>query len=344
MATYEDLLNQISEAGTDECPNVPAVYDVHDKRACTGYYADYFISRLMAAVEYDNLPDHIDGQMIWFTAMTRGTLGWIGHEGLLWPLAGSNSMAPNKTYSTTPQGRANGYMITCPQLNIARQYTVGEDCVVMRCDPLGVGLLPTINRYATLLAENDISLFNVDTLMRALFIISCSDDGGAKGAKAYIQSLIDGEPSYLCDDDFLEKLSVSPGSGTSQQTLKALIEYHQYLRGTAWNDFGLQANWNNKREAINEAETGMNEPTLLPYFDISLKCQQMALDEVWEKWPELCPKGRIVARLSSAWELLREEVQNETTSDDNPGGDSELDDGGAISEDGGSGADTTVDG
>ena len=74
---------------------------------------------------------------------------------------------------------------------------VNEDCVILKNDSTMCGLYPLINRYTSMLVENDISLLNTDILSRIVALLSVTDDKGKKEADRYIKKIIDGDFSVF---------------------------------------------------------------------------------------------------------------------------------------------------
>ena len=62
--------------------------------------------------------------------------------------------------------------------------------------------------------------------------------------------------------------------------LTQFIELHQYLKGSMYNELGLNANFNMKREALGAGESGLNADILFPLVDDMLANRQECLDEV----------------------------------------------------------------
>ena len=61
------------------------------------------------------------------------------------------------------------------------------------------------------------------------------------------------------------KLQSPPSNNGSYLT--QFIEYQQYLKGSLYNELGLSANYNMKREAIGKGESTLDEDALLPLCD-----------------------------------------------------------------------------
>ena len=175
-----------------------------------------------------------------------------------------------------------------------------------------MGFIPICNRYASMMAETDVTLMMADTNTRAQMIISASDDRTAAAAKQWIDKLQKGDLDVIGETAFLEGLKTNPYSGSQlAATLSQTIELRQYIRGCWWNDLGLQMNWNGKREALNSAETSMNEAYLKP-----------VVDDVLDNWKEMCEAvnakyGRSWSvELGSVWAEDPEEDQSEEVTED----------------------------
>ena len=106
------------------------------------------------------------------------------------------------------------------------------------------------------------------------------------------------------DNAFIDSIKVQP-LVQPNQSITPMIEYQQYLKASLWNDLGLNANYNMKREAINEAEAGLNENALLPFIDDILETQTKAFEKVNNHYGT-----NITVRLGSAWEDVREKIRD----------------------------------
>ena len=84
--------------------------------------------------------------------------------------------------------------------------------------------------------------------------------------------------------------------------LKDTIETKQYLMGSWYNELGLNANYNMKREAINESEADLNEDSLLPFIDDMLEQRKILVKNLNEKFGT-----NIEVELSSSWKKLKKQ-------------------------------------
>ena len=109
-----------------------------------------------------------------------------------------------------------------------------------------------------------------------------------------------GESNFtLADRD----LTVNQLSGTDG-TLTNLIEAMQYVKASLYNELGLQANYNMKREAINSGESQLTEDQLHPLIDNMLKERQEALEKVNAMFGT-----NIKVSFNSAWEINEREEE-----------------------------------
>ena len=100
------------------------------------------------------------------------------------------------------------------------------------------------------------------------------------------------------------KLGSIETSNTSKNAqLKDVIEVKQYLMGSWYNELGLNANYNMKREAINESESDLNEDALLPLIDDMLDSRKKMCDEVNKMFGL-----DIKVKISSSWQKIRKEI------------------------------------
>ena len=106
-------------------------------------------------------------------------------------------------------------------------------------------------------------------------------------------------------------------------TLTNLIEYHQYIKASLFNELGLNSNYNMKRESINSNESQLNDDMLHPLIDDMLKEREEGIARVNELFGT-----NITVKFAGAWEsneieeqaaldsmLAGEVVEDETAAD-----------------------------
>ena len=190
-------------------------------------------------------------------------------------------------------------------MNFSKQFNLKEDGVLVRNDPLWVGLYPLMSRYASMMAENLVTIRMADIMLRVVAMMSAPDDATKAAAEEYLRKLEKGDLGVIGENRFFDegvKLQSPPSNNGSFVT--QFIELHQYLIGTFWNEVGLNANFNMKRESIGEGESSLNEDSLLPLAEIMLKTRKEDMDKVNKMFGT-----SIEVEFDSAWANNQKEVQ-----------------------------------
>lgn len=279
--------------------------DIADKIGAVKYYVRQFLLRTTQMFRYPVIPESIpvrDLEMLFqvngaaiFTRVTVGEDG-IGRvdlkNGKPYAFFGGLGGKLNEYYNPTKATVAN------PFLNFSAELTDGVDCVIVRNDALYQGLLPIFNRYATLIAENDITIRIAEINARLISIIQADNDVAKKAACDYINDVEKGKLGIAGTKPFFEGIKAIPyASAGSTNNITQLIELQQYLKASVYNDVGLNANYNMKREAINSSEAQMGTDALLPLVDDMLRERQTGFERV-KKILDV----DIQVELNSAWE------------------------------------------
>lgn len=151
-------------------------------------------------------------------------------------------------------------------------------------DSLRTGILPIIELYADLLTENTISIKMASIQSRAPALISAEDDATIQAVNKYIDDLVLGKLTAAGENQFFEGIRVQPLQNGANQTIKNLIELHQYLKASELQELGINANFNMKREALNSAESALNTDALIPLLDDMLHCRQEFVDKLNKRY------------------------------------------------------------
>lgn len=151
-------------------------------------------------------------------------------------------------------------------------------------DSLRTGILPIIELYADLLTENTISIKQASIQSRAIALISAEDDATLEAVNKYLDDLVLGKLTAAGENQFFEGIRVQPLQNGANQTIKNLIELHQYLKASELQELGINANFNMKREALNSAESALNTDALIPLLDDMLHCRQEFVDKLNKRY------------------------------------------------------------
>lgn len=261
--------------------------DVTNKNAGIMMYVNYMLARTARMFRYTNLPEHIGERELELIIQSYGCAGIARAPGNtdLYAMYGAPGGAPDAYLRPTKFVYAN------PALG-SKVYDLNQDgpdmeIVLIPNDSLYQGLMPMFERYATLLAENDISIAMAEVNNRLVSVIKADTDADKIAADKFINDIKAGKLSAILQQPMIDGLSsgIEVNSFSSSATVNymtQLIELQQYLKASWYNDLGLNANYNMKREAINSAEAALGQDTLVPLCEDMLRCRQEALDKINE--------------------------------------------------------------
>lgn len=249
-------------------------FDITKKDKIIDSYIRYYLDRLQSMFKYTNLPETIPAKYLELYLMINGDVGIIEKSGSLYAVWGSFGDIPNEYYIPTK------YIVANPYLKVEKSYIIDKDISVIYNDTMDEGLMPLLQRYAHLMAENVISM-RIETInSRMSTILAASDDKTYNSAKIYLKQIEDGKLGVISENQFLDGINVQSARANSASNITNLIEMQQYLKASLYNELGLNANYNMKREAINSNESQLNDDMLTPLIDNMLKERQEGLDRV----------------------------------------------------------------
>ena len=260
-------------------------------------YILYNLARLQSMFKYDGLPDTIPQKWLEHYLLVNGSCAFIKDGEDLIATTGGMGGIPDRYYIPTQYIVANPYV----KPETRKTYTIGEDCVLIRNDTYSQGLLPLLIRYCSQLVENDVTMNVADILARAMITMSATDSQTKESIEKWLCDLRKGKisaigelPSMVGNQD--RSLNITPFQQVAS-IITDLIEYHQYLKAGLYNEIGLNANYNMKRESINSNESQLNDDMLHPLIDDMLARRREALEEVNAMFGT-----NITVDFNSAWE------------------------------------------
>lgn len=282
------------------CPFNPIKIDFSDKEKRIKEYLSYMFDRTINIFKYNNLPKTIPHREFELMLQNYGYVAFYKHNGELYVFRASLGGVPNEYYYPTIA------IITNPYLNISVDCKIDEDCIIMANDSCYTGLFPLHNRYANLLVENNITIRLADINERIQALISAKDDKTKESAKKYLKDVEDGKLGIIGESAFLDGLKTQPYQSQANNIITQLIELEQYLKASWYNEIGLNANYNMKRESINSNESQLNDDMLHPLIDDMLKQRQIALEKVNKMFGT-----NITVELDGAWKINKEQEELE---------------------------------
>lgn len=268
---------------------------IRDKDTAVTEFIANTLAKTQSMFEYEGLPDSIPQKELERLLQTTGNAFVTSVDGVLYALSGGKGGEPDV------YGRATLYTVANPALKLNKTYDIQKDGVLIENDSNGESLLPLIGRYAVLHTDGLISLNTASILTRITMLISASDDKTKQSADEFLSKIQDGEFSIIGENAFFKGVNMQTAPTTNSVYITQLIELIQYYKASMYNELGLNANYNMKRERLNLGEVSMNVDVLLPYVDNMLKERQNAVEKINAMYDT-----EISVKLASSWGLERD--------------------------------------
>lgn len=279
--------------------------DYRDKNAAVQTYVRYMLDRVGRMFDVKGLPDTMPEYIV------KQMLYCNGHifipDNVPYALCGTFGGEP------TPYYMGSKYVVANPALTIETEYNIETDGTLIKNDSGFLGIIPMCNHYATLLAENDLSIINNMVIGRAAFIIGAGTDADKLSADDFIRSLWTGELKSVLENRFVDGIKVNPGVNSSDSRLTQLVETNQFIKASWFNALGLDANYNMKRESLTANEVEQNSDSLMPLVDDMLTCWRDGFNRYNER-----NGANVTVEFASSWKDNNEQIhidEGETPND-----------------------------
>lgn len=270
------------------------------------YLIDLFMRNMFIITsrmfKYSNLPETIKEKDLEFLLQNFGYACVTEVNGKLYAFWGGLGGFPNAYYLPTKIVIANPYL----KYNATLEIEDDKDGVLMLNDNVYRGLRPTNFMYASLLAENIISLQVALINARIPSIIKVSSDEEYTSALNYIESIFKGDIGVISTDQLLNGVDTKPFANGSLD-LNQYVETIQFIKASWYNELGLNLNYNMKREYLNEAETSYNMDSSIPNIDEMEKMRKDAVDRINKKYGT-----NISVERDSTWKVMKDKVDLST--------------------------------
>lgn len=272
---------------------------VLDKERSAMFYARYFLARCQRMFTYKNLPNTIPSEVLDRFLMLNGIACITEYNGKLYVFNGNLGGKQDVYYRPTK------FIISNPHLSdsgfFKEAVVLGDEQhtgVLLRNDSEWIGLMPMIGRYSFLLAENTVTMRLADVMLRVVALLTAPTDKEKVAAEVYLSKLEQGKMSVVGEQPFFDGIRMQTPPSNNGSYLTQFIELHQYLMGSFYNEVGLSANYNMKREAIGTGESSLDQDALLPLCENMLKTRRDDLAKVNEMYGT-----SIEVDFSSSWKL-----------------------------------------
>ena len=320
--------------------NVPCEYrGVTNVQHNFNAYFDLLTNKVCNLFKWEGLPDTVDVRALNLSLVLNGRVCFTKFNDNLYALTGNIGGEPNAYYEPTTYVIANpvlGSKVVKIRQKDGSSSLEGLDGILMansdvdyESDRPRGGLFNLIYQTAGLLADNISSLNCSQINGRVSQIWTADSDVLARSAEEIIHDVYAGKPYKIVTQDMIDKVNALPTSeGSQSNTLLNLIEAHQYILANFFNEIGIAAQWNGKRERVNTAETEL----MTGSYDINiwnmLENRKKAVEDInalfgtsisVELNPEIFYQGSANATLGEDADSLTDEEENGVPGDKTEG-------------------------
>ena len=271
-----------------------------DKDLYLKNFINDMLCRCYAMFEYKNLPSTIKKQDIEKYLLLNGHCIFTKANNNFYVFNGDFTGVENVYH------RLHKYIVVNIALNLNKEYESenNADCVLIQNDSERQGFFHLFSKYGIMLNDCEISLNMLSVLNRIPYLITSADEKTKSNAELFLNKIKNGDFSIIADNAFLESLKSIPLNTTQNNQINNLMELNQYIKASAFNSIGLNANWNSKRERLNTSEISLNEDSLTPLIENMLYSRQEAIKAINEKYGL-----NIEVDLSNVWKQKEQEIK-----------------------------------
>lgn len=300
-------MSKIDEKYFGFVPYQNSGYNYQDKATNVNNYVKYMLNRSLAMFKYHNLPETIPQEELEKMLQCAGDCVWYKHENDLY------------VFNATLGGEGDVYnrptkaVISNPALKLTTECIIDEDCVFMQNDSMCMGLVPMYQKYCTILNETDITMILATINKRVQILLSANDDNTVASAKKFIENIENGKLGVIAESKLFDSLKTSTVATSNTNSLQDIYQLQQYVKASMYNEIGLGANWNSKKERLAVAEVETNSDNLYPLVDDMLNNRRKALEKINEMFGT-----DIQVEFNSSWDYRLYNGENiDTLEEDN---------------------------
>ena len=273
--------------------------EVKDKDTALFTFMQRVLCMTSKMFEYTGTPETLPPVELEKILQTSGNVGIAEVDGKLYALQGSRGG------DCDAYGRGKDYVVANAWLQLNKTFKIDEDIVVINNTPFADSILPIIGKYGVLYTDATITLNMTSILTRITMLISASDDKTKQSAEMFLQKVLNGDFSVIGENAFFKGVNMQTPPSQSNQQITQLIELLQYYKASMFNDLGMNANYNMKRERLNTQEVSMNIDALMPYVDSMLTERVKGVKRVNEMFGT-----EINVTLGSSWKIEHENYKS----------------------------------
>lgn len=271
-------------------------------------FVQTMLAKTAQMFEYDGLPDSIPKRELELILQRDGQAFITMVDGKLYAFGGGIGGPLDEYYRPTIFTVAN------PWLNLSAEYRIGVDGIRVLSDSAAMGIMPILKKYAVLSCDSILSFDTIAVLSRFMLMIDAPDDASKASADSFVNKMMKGEFSVVGDSAFFDGVKMqAPGTNTAT-LLQQITEAVQFVKASCYNELGIGASYNMKRERLNLAEVEQTNAGLIPLVYDMLQCRRLYLDQVNDMFGT-----EISVKFSSVW-MNDDDISDGGTDGGNDGG------------------------
>lgn len=237
---------------------------------------------------YENLPEEIPVRFFNLCLFKTGKMVFykIGDKFCVQPFTYTDIL---NWYYVPVSGRVvNPYL---PKAHNNWEFTIDDEAVIYNSSadiynarPFSV-VADLIWKTANQLSENDISYYCISRNTRLLAILTAETDLQKREMDKILDKMYRGETDITMEENLVSHIRANPlTQNSTRNTLTELIEFQQYILANFYHSFGINSNYNLKREQLNSDEIDVNQEVLRLNIEDMLKNREDGVSKINKKY------------------------------------------------------------
>lgn len=243
-------------------------------------------SRIVNIFEYENLPPEINefALKLWLFRYGKIIFYKIKDKFLVQPFAYTDKL---DWYYVPKNGR-----VVNPWLPIGfqnKEFELANEAIIFNATPdmynfreHGI-VSDLVFKTANQLAENDVSYYCIQRNHRLIAIFTAETDLQKAECNRILERMYSGKPDITMGEDLVSHIKVNPiAMNSTRSSITELIEFAQYTLANFYHSFGINSNYNLKREQLNSNEIDVNQEVLRLNIEDMLLNREQGVSKVNE--------------------------------------------------------------
>lgn len=235
---------------------------------------------------FENLPEEINvrAMQLWLIRFGKLIFYKIGDKFLVQPFSYTDRL---DWYYIPKYGRVVNPWLPIKHQNL--EFEIDKEAVIWSCTPNIYSFKEhslesdLIFKTSNQLAENDISYYCIQRNHRLIAVLTAQDDKQRAEANRILEHMYNGDAELVMKEDLVSRINVNPISmNATRSPLTELVEFQQYILANFYHSFGINSNYNLKREQLNSSEIDVNKDVLRLNIEDMLVNRQKGVERINE--------------------------------------------------------------